>query len=196
MELLFATTNFHKTAEIQKALSGKYRLLSLKDIALTDAAIDEPYHTLEENAIHKALSYQRLSGKPCFAEDTGLEVESLNGRPGVRSARYAGMPVDEHKNIEKLLNELVHTDDRKARFRTIIALTDGGKHYLFEGICNGRIIRNMKGENGFGYDPVFVPEGTDQTFAEMTMEEKNGYSHRKKALDKLIEFLEKNKSFI
>jgi XTP/dITP diphosphohydrolase len=194
MDLLFATTNIHKTAEIIKALPVKYRLLTLKDINLAFAEVDEPYHTLEENAIHKAISYRSMSGKPCFAEDTGLEVASLNGRPGVQSARYAGIPVDNHKNIEKLLNELMHTSDRNARFRTIIVLTLGENHHLFEGICNGHIVKKARGENGFGYDSVFVPDGTDKTFAEMTMEEKNRFSHRKKALDKLIDFLANNES--
>lgn len=193
MRLLFATTNTNKIIEIKKALTESYSLLSLKDIHLTDITVEEPYLTLEENAKHKALSYQKFSGMECFAEDTGLEVASLNGAPGVLSARYAGIPANDQNNIKKLLDELRNHKNKNARFRTVIALTSKDKCHLFEGICNGHIIECPTGHHGFGYDPVFVPEGTNKTFAEMTIEEKNKYSHRKKALGKLIEFLENNK---
>jgi XTP/dITP diphosphohydrolase len=191
MDLLFATTNINKTNEIKKALPHNYNLISLKDIDLGNTEVEEPYLTLEENAIHKALSYNRLSGLECFAEDTGLEVESLNGQPGVMSARYAGIPVNERNNIEKLLHELKNHQNRKARFRTVIALMTDNKCHLFEGVCNGRILEIASGGNGFGYDPIFLPFGADKTFADMTIDEKNHYSHRRKALLKLIDFLEK-----
>jgi XTP/dITP diphosphohydrolase len=193
MQLLFATTNKNKIAEIRAALSDDYQLLSLEAVGLADADVDEPYLTLAENAIHKAMHYEQLSGIDCFSEDTGLEVEALNGAPGVFSARYAGLPSDSNKNIEKLLKEMEGKTNRNAQFRTVIALRMAGETHTFEGICKGTILLNNKGQSGFGYDPVFTPEGADRSFAEMTTNEKNEYSHRKKALMKLIQFLESNR---
>jgi len=189
MQILFATSNPHKTAEVQSALPPIYTLLSISDIQHGRIEVEEPYDTLEENAAHKAKAYQQWSGMSCFSEDTGLEVSSLNGSPGVQSARYAGLPANDTKNIEKLMRDLAGDKDRRARFRTVIALVRNGSCYLFEGICPGQIIMEPRGQNGFGYDPVFIPDGSDKTFAEMTTEEKNLYSHRKKALNRLIEFL-------
>jgi XTP/dITP diphosphohydrolase len=193
MQLLFATSNPNKTAEIKRALPDTYHLQSLTDIQLNNIEVDEPYNTLQENAVHKAITYQKLTGISCFSEDTGLEVTALKGAPGVWSARYAGIPASDIKNIEKLLGEMELTADRSARFRTVIALVRNDTYFIFEGICEGHITREPKGQNGFGYDPVFIPEGSDKTFAEMSVEEKNTYSHRKKALTRLIEFLEKEK---
>jgi XTP/dITP diphosphohydrolase len=196
MKLIFATSNPNKTAEIKKALPDEYTILSLVDIdkKISSIAIDEPYNTLQENAIHKAISYQKISGLNCFSEDTGLEVDALEGRPGVHSARYAGIHSNDKKNIEKLLLELRGTSQRNARFRTVIALIINEKQYVFEGICDGEISEFPTGENGFGYDPVFIPKGSNKSFAEMTIEEKNKYSHRKKAIAKMIDFLKENKS--
>ncbi|MBU6157786.1 MAG: RdgB/HAM1 family non-canonical purine NTP pyrophosphatase [Bacteroidetes bacterium] len=193
MQLLFATTNKNKIAEIKAALSDNFRLLSLEEVGLADAEVEEPYLTLAENAIHKATCYEQLSGIDCFSEDTGLEADVLNGAPGVLSARYAGMPANSNKNIEKLLREMEGKNNRSARFRTVIALRMGGETHAFEGICEGTILFSKQGEAGFGYDPVFKPEGADSSFAEMTTHEKNQYSHRKKALIKLIQFLESNR---
>lgn len=190
MQLLFATTNKNKIAEISAALSCNIQLLSLEEVGLADAEVDEPYLTLAENAIHKALSYERLSGMNCFSEDTGLEVEALDGAPGVFSARYAGLPADSNKNIDKLLGEMTEKTNRKAQFRTVIALRIGSETHAFEGICKGSILTGKHGTSGFGYDPIFIPEGADSSFAEMTTDEKNKFSHRKKALIKLIQFLE------
>jgi len=194
MELLFATTNNNKRAEIQSALPTGYIILGLSDLAEHFSDVDEPYETLEENAIHKAKTYAQLTGKNCFSEDTGLEVFSLKGEPGVRSARYAGEPADMKKNIDKLLLHLNQSLSREAQFRTVIALILENTLHTFEGICKGMILEKPRGINGFGYDPVFIPEGSDLTFAEMTIEEKNRFSHRKKALNKMISFLEGYKS--
>lgn len=192
MQLIFATSNPNKIAEIKNVIPNGYKILSLSDINIADADVDEPYNTLEENAIHKAKSYQKLSGLNCFSEDTGLEVDALHGRPGVFSARYAGIPANDKSNIEKLLSELKGVANRKANFRTVIALSINSNQYIFEGICEGKIIYVPVGDKGFGYDPVFVPIGADKTFAEMTMDEKNLFSHRKKALAKMVAFLKEN----
>jgi XTP/dITP diphosphohydrolase len=152
--------------------------------------IPEPFDTLEENASEKSKTIYILTKMNCFSEDTGLETEVLNGEPGVKSARYAGEDKAFDKNIEKLLHKLAGMHNRKARFRTIISLILDGREFLFEGICEGEIIAEKKGEKGFGYDPIFVPNGSNKTFAEMTMEEKNNFSHRKKAADKLVIFLQ------
>lgn len=188
MQLLFATSNQNKAIEINAALPNNFSVLSLRDIFKDNIEVDEPYATLEENAIHKAQTYAKLSGMNCFSEDTGLEVIALHGEPGVKSARYAGEPSDAQKNIELLLTNLYNTSDRSAQFRTVIALYIDGTTHTFEGICRGNIIQVQRGANGFGYDPVFIPDGADKTFAEMTLEEKNMYSHRKKALKKMLDF--------
>jgi XTP/dITP diphosphohydrolase len=154
--------------------------------------IPEPHDTIEANASEKSRTIYRLTGKNCFGEDTGLEVEALNGAPGVKSARYAGEQKSFDANIEKILFELKAIENRNAQFKTIVSLVWNGQEHLFEGITKGKIIREKKGTNGFGYDPVFVPEGSEKTFGEMTLNEKNIFSHRRKAIDKLTGFLNAN----
>lgn len=194
MELLFATSNLHKTSEIRSALPDGFLVKCLSDLSQPVHEVDEPFQTLEENAVHKARSYGAMTGMNCFSEDTGLEVFALGGEPGVRSARYAGEPGDALKNIQKLLASMKDMPDRSAQFRTVIAILIRGEVYCFEGICKGSIIHSPRGENGFGYDSVFIPEGAASTFAEMILEEKNRFSHRKKALHKMIEFLNERES--
>lgn len=189
LQLIFATNNAHKVEEIQAAIGDKIQVISLKQAGI-DIDIPEPHDTLEANATEKSRTIQKLTGGNCFSEDTGLEVDALNGEPGVKSARYAGEDKAFDKNIDKLLNKLDNSDHRTARFRTVISLLWQGREFLFEGICEGTIIRERKGSQGFGYDPVFVPAGSTRTFAEMTMEEKGNFSHRKKAADKLVSFLQ------
>lgn len=189
MELIFATNNRHKVEEIQAAIGNTIKIRTLQDVGI-NFDIPEPYDTLEANALEKARTIHKMTYTNCFSEDTGLEVEALNGDPGVKSARYAGNEKDFQKNIDKLLRNLETADNRNARFRTVISLIWNDKDYLFEGSCDGRIIHAQRGEQGFGYDPVFIPLGAEKTFAEMTMSEKNQYSHRRKAADKLVLFLQ------
>lgn len=186
--LIFATNNQHKVDEIRAVLAGKWEIQTLKEAGI-EKDIPEPHDSLEANALEKSRTIFEMTGKNCFSEDTGLEVEALDGEPGVRSARYAGTRSFED-NIRKLLDRMRGQTNRKARFRTVISLILDGREYQFEGICNGIIIDQNKGDAGFGYDPVFVPDGDTRTFAEMNMAEKNLYSHRKKAMEKLISFLE------
>ena len=189
-QLIFASGNRHKAEEIEAALPTGFRIIIMKEAGITED-IPEPFDTLEENSKHKAdFLYNRLQ-QDCFAEDTGLEVEALNGEPGVKSARYAGEGRDFDANIDKLLTNLQGSTNRRARFRTVFSLIRNGELLQFEGICNGTILENRAGTGGFGYDPVFLPDGSDKAFAEMTMEEKNKYSHRKKGLDLMIQFLKK-----
>jgi XTP/dITP diphosphohydrolase len=190
-QLIFATNNEHKVDEIRAILRGKYKITTLKEAGIL-IDIPEPYDTIEENAIEKARVIFSLTGKDCFGEDTGLEVEALNGEPGVKSARYAGEDKSFDKNVTKLLANLEGITNRKAQFRTVICLLLNGKQHIFEGSCKGLIIASERGSNGFGYDPVFVPAGADKTFGEMTLEEKNIYNHRRVAVDKLTAFLEHN----
>lgn len=187
-QLIFATNNQNKVEEIRAVIGSQFEIITLKEAGI-DIDIPEPHDTLEANASEKSQTIHRLTGKNCFSEDTGLEVKSLNGAPGVKSARYAGDGRDFQENVIKLLHNLEGKEDRSARFRTVVSLILDGKEYLFEGICEGQIIHEQKGAHGFGYDPVFVPDGAPVTFAEMTMAEKNKYSHRKKAVAKLIDFL-------
>lgn len=195
MKLIFATNNQHKVNEIQPLVGNDFELITLKDAGI-DTDIPEPFDSLEENASHKSKTIYNLTGLNCFSEDTGLEVPSLNGEPGVKSARYSGEEKSFDKNIDKLLNKLQSETDRKARFRTVISLLMEDKEIQFEGICDGYIIESRQGNEGFGYDPVFVPLGSDITFAQMSMEEKNKFSHRRKAVDKLVNYLRKiNKDF-
>jgi XTP/dITP diphosphohydrolase len=189
MKLIFATNNQHKVEEIQAAIGNQLEVISLKQAGI-DIDIPEPHDTLEANASEKSRTIHQLTGEHCFSEDTGLEVEALNGEPGVKSARYAGEDKAFDKNVEKLLSKLGNLDTRKARFRTVISLIWEGKEWLFEGICEGTITREPAGSGGFGYDPVFIPTGGDRTFAQMTMAEKNELSHRKKAAEKLVLFLQ------
>jgi len=186
--LIFATNNQHKVDEIRTVLKNSFSIITLKEAGI-DIDIPEPHDTLEANATEKAQTIHQLTGKDCFSEDTGLEVAVLNGEPGVKSARYAGEGRDFQQNIDKLLINLKDKPNRKARFRTIISLIMDKQEYVFEGICEGRIVDDQQGNKGFGYDPVFMPDGADKTFAEMTMEEKNAFSHRRKATDQLIAFL-------
>jgi XTP/dITP diphosphohydrolase len=186
--LIFATNNQHKINEIRSVLQNNFNIITLKEAGI-DIDIPEPYDTLEANALEKARTIHQLTHQSCFSEDSGLEVIALNGEPGVKSARYAGDSRDFQQNIDKLLLNLSGNPNREARFRTVIALILNNKEFLFEGICEGKIIEDQKGNKGFGYDPVFIPDGGDKTFAEMTMEEKNLFSHRRKATDRLIAFL-------
>jgi XTP/dITP diphosphohydrolase len=186
--LIFATNNQHKVDEIRSVIGSSFNIITLKEAGI-DIDIPEPHDTLEANASEKSRVIHQLTQQNCFSEDTGLEVEALNGEPGVKSARYAGGDRDFQANIDKLLLNLQGKDNRKAHFKTIISLVLDNKEYLFEGICEGEIITDQKGLSGFGYDPVFIPTGGNKTFAEMTMEEKNQFSHRRKATDKLTAFL-------
>lgn len=186
--LIFASNNLHKANEIRSVLGNSFQIQTLKEAGI-DIDIPEPHDTIEANASEKSGVIYQLTSADCFSEDTGLEVEALEGEPGVRSARYAADEPQYKSNTDKLLAKLQSVENRTARFKTVISLRLQGKEYLFEGLCNGRIIEVEKGDNGFGYDPVFIPDGSNKTFAEMTMEEKNEFSHRKKATQKFIEFL-------
>ena len=190
-KLVFATNNAHKLEEIRAILGDKVEILSLNDIHC-HADIPETADTLEGNAALKAAYIYEHYGLDCFADDTGLEVEALNGAPGIYSARYAGGEGhDSEANMKKLLREMEGKENRRAQFRTAICLIEGGKETLFEGIVKGEIIREKRGGSGFGYDPVFVPEGYTETFAEMGSEETNKISHRARAVQQLCAYLNK-----
>ncbi|HVY74753.1 MAG TPA: RdgB/HAM1 family non-canonical purine NTP pyrophosphatase [Puia sp.] len=192
LKLIFATNNPYKVEEIQEAVGKKIQVISLQDAGIV-RDIPEPHPTLRENALEKSRTiYLLTDGKNCFSEDTGLEVYILHGEPGVRSARYAGEPASAAKNIQKLLERLNDTNIRKARFRTVISLIWDDQEYFFEGVCDGHILRERRGTQGFGYDPVFMPEGATKSFAEMTLTEKNQYSHRRKAVDQMVSFLKEH----
>lgn len=189
MKLVFATNNKHKLDEVRKITAQhNIEVVSLADIHCQDE-IPETADTLEGNALQKAQYIQDKFGLDCFADDTGLEVEALDNAPGVYSARYAGPGHDSEANMQKLLQEMEGKTNRKARFRTVIALIIGDKQYCFSGIVNGTITTEKKGENGFGYDPIFIPEGYEQTFAELGDFVKNKISHRAKAVEQLDHFL-------
>jgi XTP/dITP diphosphohydrolase len=188
MKLVFATNNLNKLKEVQEMLSNEIELLSLKDIGCFED-IPETADTLEGNARIKANHISKNYGYDCFADDTGLEVSSLNGEPGVYSARYAGQPRNADNNMNKLLSNLTDKEDRSAQFRTIVTLNLGAQTYDFEGICEGTILSEKRGAEGFGYDPIFQPKGYERSFAEMSLEEKNKISHRKRAVQKLVDFL-------
>jgi XTP/dITP diphosphohydrolase len=188
MEIVFATNNENKTREIRHILGNSFTLLSLSDLNINED-IPENEPTLEGNAMHKARYVNKIVNMNVFADDTGLEIDALNGLPGVYSARFAGENKDSDANIDKALALMDSTKNRKARFRTVIALIMNGKEYFFEGIVNGQILEEKRGTGGFGYDPVFVPEGRNLTFAEMSLDEKNKISHRALAFEKLREFL-------
>ena len=187
-KFVFATNNAHKLEEVSAILKNKVELLSMKDINCT-VDIPETADTLEGNALIKARFIFENYHSDCFADDTGLEVEALNGAPGVYSARYAGDAHNSEANMKKLLHDLEGVENRKAQFRTVFALIIDGKEHLFEGIVKGEIIKHRRGTSRFGYDPIFVPEGYTQTFAEMGNEVKNKISHRALATDKLCKFL-------
>jgi XTP/dITP diphosphohydrolase len=188
MKIVFATNNQHKVDEIRSALPKKFSIISLREAEI-NIDVPEPHESLQDNASEKARTIFNLTQTNCFSEDTGLEVYSLNHEPGVHSARYAGEEKSFDKNIDKLLSKLKGSPDRKAKFRTVICLILNSKEFFFEGVCEGEIISEKRGNQGFGYDSIFVPAGSGKTFAEMTMEEKNRYSHRRKATDKLVTFL-------
>jgi len=188
MKLIFATNNQHKVDEIRSIITDKFQIVTLKEAGI-DIDIPEPHPTLEENASEKSKVIYALTGINCFSEDTGLEVYALNGEPGVKSARYAGEDRSFDANIDKLLSNLAAKADRSARFRAVISLLIDGHETLFEGVCEGRITMERHGNKGFGYDPVFIPDGSDRSFAEMSMEEKTKYSHRARAVEKLVAFL-------
>ena len=187
-KLIFASNNDNKLAEVKNIIGSTFYVISLKEAGL-QIDIPEPFDSLEANAKEKSATVFRITGEDCFGEDTGLETVALNGEPGVKSARYAGEGKDPHENIQKLLQRLDGHVNRSARFRTVISLIVGGNDYLFEGISEGYINHSQKGKNGFGYDAIFVPLGDTRTFAEMGLEEKNVFSHRKKAIEKLVAFL-------
>ena len=187
LKLVFATNNLNKLKEVQAMLTN-FEIVSLAEINCIDD-IAETAETLEGNAIIKANYITEKYGLNCFADDTGLEVEALNNEPGVYSARYAGNENNAEENMKKLLNELGNNSNRKAQFRTAVALNINGKQYIFEGICKGTILKEKQGEKGFGYDPIFMPSGFNKSFAEMNMIEKGTISHRGKASEKLVTFL-------
>lgn len=193
MKLIFATHNQNKVIEIAPLVPPHFEIVSLRDIGFHDD-IPETALTLEGNAVSKAETIFKATGLNCFADDTGLEVEALNGAPGVYSARYAGEQKNAQDNIDKLLHELQGRENRKARFKTVICLILEGEKYLFEGIVEGKIETIRSGSGGFGYDPIFTPNGYNRTFAEMTLEEKSKISHRGLAFDQLIGFLNAYKS--
>jgi XTP/dITP diphosphohydrolase len=191
--LIFATNNQHKVNEIQSLVGSDFKIIPLNDAGI-DIDIPEPHDTLQENAFEKAITIFNITNQNCFSEDTGLEIMALNGAPGVKSARYAGEGRDFQANIDKVLFHLKDIENPTAQFRTVICLlwndeVNGLQTHYFEGICKGHIAHEMQGEKGFGYDPIFIPEGSTKSFAEMSMDEKNTYSHRQKAVTQLFEFL-------
>jgi len=188
IELVFATNNQHKLSELSKIIGEKFHLLSLKDINCLDD-IPETADTLDGNAALKAHFIWEKYQMNCFADDTGLEIDALNGQPGVYSARYAGEEQNSEANLTKVLEEMTGIKNRKARFRTVICLILDGKEHYFEGIVNGSLRSERQGKDGFGYDPIFVPDGYNKTFAEMDMAVKNKISHRGLATEKLLNFL-------
>lgn len=187
-KIVFATNNNHKLAEVREILKGHIEIVSLKEIGF-EGEIEETEETLEGNALLKARYIYNKYNLDCFADDTGLEIDALNGKPGVYSARYAGEPSDSKKNTEKVLTEMNGEKNRKARFRTVICLVESGESMFFEGKIEGRISEEPSGLKGFGYDPVFIPEGYNQTFADLTMELKNNISHRYLAVCELSKYL-------
>ena len=187
--LVFATGNSHKLQEVQGLFKEGFALSCLKDVNITEE-IPETADNLVDNALQKAWYVYKKCGIPCFADDTGLEVEALNGAPGVYSARYAGEQKDSRLNMLLLLKNMTGKENRNARFRTIIAYIDeNAQEHIFEGEIRGKIIENMAGENGFGYDPIFVPEGYDKTFAQLSSEIKNTISHRARAMEKFLSYI-------
>lgn len=188
LSLVFATNNPHKLKEVQHALGDRFTLVTLNAVGISDD-IPEDYDTLQDNALQKVRYVYNKTGQSCFADDTGLEVEALNWEPGVYSARYAGDAKNPKENIHKLLGKLKGIENRRARFRTVIALILNGEEFLFEGVVWGKIIDQERGDDGFGYDPIFVPDGFTETFAEMPLSLKNQISHRGKAVEELCKFL-------
>lgn len=188
--LIFATNNQHKVDEIRIVLGDHFDIITLREAGI-DIDIPEPHATLEANATEKSTTIYRLTNRNCFSEDTGLEIMALQGAPGVNSARYAGDDRSFEANVDKVLLNMTTATNRNAQFRTVISLIIDGVEKQFEGICEGGILTERRGEKGFGYDPIFVPNGSQKAFAEMTSEEKNQFSHRQKAMTKLIDYLKK-----
>jgi len=194
MKLLMSTGNPNKLIEARDLLEAKgFQVLGLSDLSQDFPEVVEDLETLEGNALKKAREIAKISQMPTFSDDTGLEVDFLDGAPGVYSARYAGPEADAAANRRKMLSEMKESDDRKANFRTVIALVDGIKEFTFHGLCEGSITREERGNAGFGYDPIFLPDGFERTFAEMSLRDKNGISHRAKALRAFAEFLDSYK---
>lgn len=189
MKIYFASQNQNKIREIAAVLPAGIELIGID--AVTSEELEETGATLEENALQKAVFVAEKTGENAFADDTGLEIDALNGAPGVISARYAGEQKNAGDNCAKVLRQMTAVTDRSAQFRTVIALVKDGQQHLFEGVVKGQIIREHRGSGGFGYDPIFVPDGSEKTFAEMTLEEKNEWSHRARAVKKLVAFLAK-----
>jgi XTP/dITP diphosphohydrolase len=187
-KLLFATNNLHKLREVQEIIGTSFIILSLKDVSI-EGDIPETSDTLEGNARQKARHIYEKTGMDCFADDTGLFIDALGGRPGVYSARYAGEDCSFEDNIRKVLEEMVQAENRNASFRCVVCLIHGGEENLFEGRIDGTILKEKRGTDGFGYDPVFIPNGQSQTFSEMPPYLKNGLSHRGRAIVKMIRFL-------
>jgi XTP/dITP diphosphohydrolase len=188
MTLVFATNNNNKVKEVLSLLDDSFNIITLQEAGI-DIDIPEPWDTLEENAREKSTVIYKMTGKDCFSEDSGMEIDALDGRPGVLSARYAGDQKKAEDNIAKVLEEMEGVTNRRASFRTVLSLILDGQEYQFEGIQPGEILTELRGTQGFGYDPIFLPEGATRSFAEMDLTEKNQYSHRAKALHKLINFL-------
>jgi XTP/dITP diphosphohydrolase len=190
-KLIFATNNQHKVEEIKSVIDDLFEVVSLKEAGI-EIDIPEPHNTLEANASEKSKTIFKLTGENCFSEDTGLEVAALDGEPGVRSARFAGDEANFQQNIDKLLEKMRDKENRSARFRTVISLILDGVEHQFEGICEGSLLTHQRGKKGFGYDSVFIPLNDTRSFAEMSIEEKNKFSHRKKATARLLAFLSLN----
>lgn len=188
IELIFATNNENKVREIRQALPEGFSIISLREAGILKE-IPEPHPTLEANATEKSTVIYQLTEKNCFSEDSGLETAALNGAPGVRSARFADGEPQYASNTGKLLALLRNQENRKARFKTVISLIINGEETLFDGVCEGTIAKEPRGTGGFGYDPVFIPDGSGKTFGQMTLEEKQEFSHRKKAVKKLVVYL-------
>ena len=191
MELIIASQNQNKLVEFKKILGGKINLFSLSDIGLNQE-IPENEKTIKKNAMFKAKFVNTQTGKNVFADDTGLEIDSLNGEPGVYSARYSGVERNSDKNIELVLTKLKNKSNRNSRFKTIISLILDGKSVNFEGVVEGKITEEKRGSNGFGYDPIFQPDGYASTFGEMSLKEKNKISHRSIAINKMVQYLKEN----
>lgn len=187
-QLIFASNNRHKADEIRALLNNRFEIITLKEAGI-DIDIPEPHDTLEKNASEKSSVIFKLTGKDCFSEDSGLEVEALKGAPGVKSARYAGVHANANENNELLLQNMKNMKNRNAVFKTVISLIINGNEYLFEGTCNGKIALTPSGTGGFGYDPLFIPDGYDHTFASLGLDVKSAISHRKKAVEQMNAFL-------
>jgi XTP/dITP diphosphohydrolase len=188
MTLVFATNNENKVKEIRSMLGDHFSIITLKEAGI-DIDIPEPHDTLEDNAREKSTVIYEMTGKDCFSEDTGLEIDALEGAPGVLSARFAGEQKLANDNITRVLQEMEGKENRQAHFRTVISLILNGQEYQFTGVCPGTILTERRGEKGFGYDPIFVPNGSEKAFAEMDTAGKNQFSHRAKAFQQLITFL-------